>query len=287
VLASVLHDTRFAETKGTGIEVMRENLKEAGLAPPEFKSDRSADYFVTTFYLHHFLASEDLDWLGQFKHLNLSEAQVRGLIHAREAGRIDNETYRDINGVETLAASQDLRQLRDAGLLDQQEQSRATYYKPTDTLLGTEPTDQGTIPFESEDADTQAEEEPTKPKAETPQAEEETLDAEEETLDAEEETLDASELPPNLPEELVSLIHRIHGQRLSQQELRNAIRRLCRWKPLSMRELASFLGKRREYLSTHVTPMVKRGTLERTRPDAPRSPNQRYRTSSDASLPDE
>lgn len=43
-----------------------------------------------------FLDTDDLDWLGRFKHLNLSEAQIRGLIHAREAGRIDNETYREL-----------------------------------------------------------------------------------------------------------------------------------------------------------------------------------------------
>jgi len=140
VIASVLHDARFAETKGTGIEVMRENLRDAGLAPPEFDSNRLADHFVATFYLHHFLGSEDLDWLGQFRHLSLGESQVRGLIHAREAGRIDNETYREINGVETLKASQDLRQLREAGLLEQKEKSRATYYEPTEKLLGVEPT---------------------------------------------------------------------------------------------------------------------------------------------------
>ena len=50
-IASVLHDTRFAETKGTGIEVMRENLRETGLAPPEFESDRTADHFITTWLM--------------------------------------------------------------------------------------------------------------------------------------------------------------------------------------------------------------------------------------------
>jgi ATP-dependent DNA helicase RecG len=281
VIASVLHDTRFAETKGTGIEVMRENLREAGLAPPEFESDRTADHFVTTFYLHHFLDTDDLDWLGRFKHLNLSEAQIRGLIHAREAGRIDNETYRELNGVETLKASQHLRRLREADLLKQHEKGRATYYEPTETLLGTEPTAQSELPF---DDDTETASEASRPNKETTQAEGETskleaepLDAEAEILDDQDESLDAPDLPSDLPNELADLIRDVHGQRLSQQKLRDALRRLCQWKPLSMRDLATLLGKRKEYLSTHVTPMVEQDELERTQPDAPRSPNQKYR----------
>lgn len=276
VIASVLHDTRFAETKGTGIEVMRENLRESGLAPPDFESDRASDHFITTFYLHHFLDTDDLDWLSRFKHLDLSEAEVRGLIHAREAGRIDNETYRELNGVETLKASQQLRRLRDADLLEQQEKGRATYYKPTKTLLGTEPTAQSTLPF---DASEHQEEEVSQAEEETLHAEEEVLEAEEETLDVISEALGAPDLPDDLPREIDDLVRDVHGRRLSQPKLREAIQRLCGWQPMSMRALAALLGKRKEYLSTHVTPMVEQGELERTHPEAPRSPNQKYRTS--------
>ncbi|MCX8016543.1 MAG: hypothetical protein N2690_01375, partial [Rhodocyclaceae bacterium] len=55
---------------------------------------------------------------------------------AREAGAIDNATYREINHVDTLSASQALRRLRDAGLLDQQGRGSATWYRPTDLMLG-------------------------------------------------------------------------------------------------------------------------------------------------------
>jgi len=115
--------------------------------------------------------------------------------------------------------------------------------------------------------------------AEDSHAEEETLDAGEETLDAIEEVLDASDLPDDLPEEIAALVQDVHGRRLSQPKLREAIQRLCRWQPMSMRALASLLGKRKEYLSTHVTPMVEQGALERTRPETPRSPNQKSRAS--------
>jgi ATP-dependent DNA helicase RecG len=41
-IASALYDTRLAETKGSGIRVMRESMAQAGLTPPLFESDRGA-----------------------------------------------------------------------------------------------------------------------------------------------------------------------------------------------------------------------------------------------------
>jgi ATP-dependent DNA helicase RecG len=264
---------------------MRENMRSAGLAPPEFDSDRSADHFITTFYLHHFLASEDLDWLGQFKHLNLSEAQVRGLIHAREAGRIDNETYREINGVETLEASQDLRSLRDAGLLDQHERSRATYYEPTEKLLGAEPTAQGEIPFEeTEPENTQVEGESDQAEEESPKLSGETTQAEGEITQADTEPTQAEEQPApeeeKLPKEIQALLDEWGGKG-PPEELQRVILRLCEWKPLSAMELAQYVQRDRRYLMrNYIRTLVEEGALERTRPDAPRSPNQKYQVPS-------
>ena len=276
-LAGVLHDTRFAETKGTGIEVMRENLREAGLAPPEFESDRTADHFITTFYLHHFLDTEDLDWLSRFKHLNLSEAQVRGLIHAREAGRVDNEIYRELNGVETLKASQDLRQLREAELLAQKEKSRATYYEPTEHLLRA-PESAAQRELELEDGEpttTQAEEEILDAEGESEQAERPSPQVEGESEQAEGATPQAE--PPKLPDELRAVISEL-GEKATSEELRQVILRLCQWRPLSAAELSRYLQRGRRYLvRSYLKPMIEEGILERTRPDAPRSPNQKYR----------
>lgn len=54
-LAAALYDTRFAETKGIGIRVMREMCERAGLAPPLFESDRQQEMFVVRLFFHHFL----------------------------------------------------------------------------------------------------------------------------------------------------------------------------------------------------------------------------------------
>ncbi|MCH8479458.1 MAG: putative DNA binding domain-containing protein, partial [Wenzhouxiangella sp.] len=107
-LAAALYDTRFAETKGSGVRVMREMCEQAGLAPPLFESDRGREQFVVRLFFHHFLGPADLVWLGRFKDLQLSDAEARALVVAREVGAMDNATWRDINKVDTLAASQGL-----------------------------------------------------------------------------------------------------------------------------------------------------------------------------------
>lgn len=86
--------------------------------------------------LHHFLGEEDICWLAQFKVLHLSDEEARALVVAREANAIDNATYRALNKVDTLTASSRLRRLRDAGLFGQQGRGSATWYLPTERLLG-------------------------------------------------------------------------------------------------------------------------------------------------------
>lgn len=86
-IAAVLHETRFAETKGSGIRAMREAMDKAGgLVPPLFESDRGQDQFSTLFFFHHFLGEDDIRWLAQFKALHLSDEEARAwLWRARRA----------------------------------------------------------------------------------------------------------------------------------------------------------------------------------------------------------
>src|SRR6185295_6288189 len=131
-IAAVLHETRFAETKGSGIRVMREVMEQAGLTPPLFESDRGNDLFVARYLFHPFLGPEDLAWLARFKDLHLSDDDAKALVVVREAGAIDNAAYRELARVDSLAASQALRRLRDSGLLAQKGRGSATYYVPAE-----------------------------------------------------------------------------------------------------------------------------------------------------------
>jgi ATP-dependent DNA helicase RecG len=129
-IAAVFHETNLAETKGTGIRAMRRLLEEAHLAPPTFESDRVQDQFTARLLLHHFLSEEDLVWLTSFSRFDLNDNQKRGLIMLRELRAIDNSSYRQQSGLDTLAASQELRAMRDAGLLEMKGKGSATYYVP-------------------------------------------------------------------------------------------------------------------------------------------------------------
>ena len=96
------------------------------VAPPSFDSNRHSDQFSATYLFHHFLSEEDIAWLGRFRHLGLDQDEQRALIFVRETGHITNSDYRDLNRVDTLAASQRLAHLRDLGFVEQVPRGPAT-----------------------------------------------------------------------------------------------------------------------------------------------------------------
>ena len=53
-IATILHECNLAETKGSGIQIMRKRMEESGLEPPLFHSDRASDHFVVTVSTEHF-----------------------------------------------------------------------------------------------------------------------------------------------------------------------------------------------------------------------------------------
>ena len=248
-IAAVLHETRYAETKGSGIRAMREALAEAGLSPPTFESDRERDTFVVTFLFHHFLNADDMRWLGQFKDQELTDDEAKALIFVREVGAINNAAYRDINRVETLVASGHLRRLRDLGLLDQKGKSVGTYYVPTARLVGAE----AGKPMEVE---AKSRELGLKPRELDPQSRE------------------LGELPSELTEAVRSL-----GKKAGNDRVRTVIARLCAWRPLNAGQIARILDRDQVYVAhTYLGPMVRDRMLEYTIPDNPTHQDQAYRT---------
>ena len=96
------------------------------------------------------------------------------------------------------------------------------------------------------------------------------------------ETRSQSESLDTLPDALQKVVEEL-GERAESDDLQRAILLLCNWKPLSARELSHYLQRGRRYLlHSHLHPMIDGGDLERTRPDTPSSPKQKYRTSPDA-----
>ena len=272
IIAGVLHETKFAESKGSGIRVMRHLMKDAHLSPPAFESNREQDLFTATFLMHHFLDLEDIKWLEHFKELNLSDDEVRILIHAREIGSINNAVCRDITGLNTLKASGTLRRLRNLGFLNQHPHASATYYTPTEKIRQpegkeeTRPVEKGegigreqlmhrdtNIPDEGESLPAMPEGIPTMP-----------------------ESLPA--MPEGIPTMLEEAIGNL-GQRSPPERVQQVIVELCSIRIYTADELATIIKRNKKWIfQNYLSPMIKNGILEYTFPSNPRHPMQAYRT---------
>jgi ATP-dependent DNA helicase RecG len=258
VIAAVLHDLHLAEAKGTGIRAMRRLASEAGLTAPEFHSDRQANEFKLTLFLHNLLTEDDHVWLRAFAGGTVNGDEAKVLIYARETGAVDNSACRDFCGLDTLAASQVLRRLRDRGLLDKEGSGSRTYYVlaqpetvtlvPAQLLLDMKTMSSLGIPTTVPEV------------AALPGAEAEGCNPELATL----------------PPELATLLATLKG-RASANALRHVIVRLCVWAPLTVEQLATLLGKDRDYLrNKHLTPMVRDGQLRFRYPESAKHPHQAY-----------
>jgi ATP-dependent DNA helicase RecG len=274
-IAAVLHDINYAETKGSGIRVMRQQMKERDLPPPLFQSDRIGNCFVANLLFHHFLSKEDLDWLAGFKDLCLTNEEMRALISAREAGAINNAAYRDINhGFDTLAASKSLRRLCDFQLIVKKGQGSGTYYLPTDKLLETwnliaaqknvvEPSGLENKPSGLESKPSGLENKPSG------------LESKPSGFTSDQYNVENYDILP--PSELATEIARI-GKKEKIEVLRQLILKLCSWNDLSLNELAQMLKRNDDYLRQQVIkPLMLNGQLCYTLPNEPSHPKQKYR----------
>ncbi|MGC4367505.1 ATP-binding protein [Hydrogenophaga sp. R2] len=264
-IAAVLHETRFAETKGSGIRVMRETMELAGLTPPLFESDRGQDQFVARYFFHHFLGAEDVAWLARFRDAQLSSDEAKALIVVREAGAIDNASFRALTKVDTLTASASLRRLRDAGLLIQKGRGSATYYVASDRLIP-----QGLsgnpdrLSGNPGDLTSNPDALPSKLLPDVASAARAAL------LDG---------LPGSLAASLGGI-----GRRHPPQEIQDLVVALCSLRPWSVDQLAQVLRRNPEVVrQSYLRPLMRQGRLVMTRPEEPNDPHQAYQAVGDRS----
>jgi ATP-dependent DNA helicase RecG len=291
-IAAVLHEVNIAETKGSGGRVMLEKMLEANLSLPLFVSNRDRDYFHLTLFTHHLLDGEDIEWLTQFKNYGLSNDEAKALVILKQGGIINNLIYRVTNDVDTLTASQHLRRLRDAGLLEQQGKGSATCYTLNPQFLPKEKIAIGEATRTETDNSNQdsstVEGETLSRQSSTPNQDSSTVEG---------ETLSRQSSTPNqdsnqfIPEQLAlelfpdtrktTLQEKIEkiGSRTKQEEIKHIILELCEIQPYSSSELASLLNRERKYLlHKHLKPLIDEGLLEYTNPEKPNDPHQTYRT---------
>lgn len=305
-IAAVLYDTRFAETKGSGIRVMRDAMRQAGLTPPLFESDRGQDLFVARYAFHHFLGPDDLAWLAGFKALQLSEDEAKALVFVKEFGAIDNAAYRDLAGVDALAASQALRRLREAGLLAQKGRGSATFYLPQPGVLpdavvavtgAPAPDSSGEIAAEADGLSSKLPGLSSKLgslsskvpglssmvaglSSMAPGLSSKLQTLAKEAADGQQATAGPARnaLLATVPGELAARIGAL-GLRSVPADVRAAVLALCALRPWGVEDLATVLRRNPEYVrQNHLRPLMREGLLVQTRPDEPQHPQQAYRT---------
>lgn len=255
-IAAIFHETNLAETKGSGIRTMKTLMEKAELLPPTFESDHANNSFTVRLLLHHFLNEDDIKWLSGFNQYDISDSQKRALVFLREVGAIDNATHRQMNGLEILKASGELRSLRDKEIILQKGKGRSTYYIPN-----SEKPEWGIKQIS----------------APVPEHSEPVEDLSEPLKDLSEPVRLA--LVNQFPKEIQDLIPYYTGRIGNKEELENFVCQLCSFKECSIAELSMILNKGEKYLLFNfIKPMREQGLLEYTHPEMPNHPQQAYKT---------
>jgi ATP-dependent DNA helicase RecG len=220
----------------------------AGLPLPEFLSDRAANEFKLTLFLHNLLTQDDHAWLRGYAGNTVSADEAKVLIYARATGAVDNTACRDFCGSDTLGASLILRRLRDRSLLVKQGAGKRTYY-----TLNLSDSPAGIPTSSTEDAGILSN--PHKLNAQSPQ--------------------DLVGIPAALLERI-----RAAGQKPRQAVMHELLRELCALRPCTAQKLCQILGRSdpRELARTHLKPMREAGILALLYPESPKHPHQAYMT---------
>ncbi|WP_159729499.1 ATP-binding protein [Sphingobacterium sp. 18053] len=275
-IAAVFHETNLAETKGSGIRTMRALMEKANLLPPTFESDHGRNQFAVRLLLHHFLGVDDVQWLSTFENYSLNEDQKRALIFTREVGAIDNSSYRQLNGVDILKASSDLRDMRIKELLIQKGKGRATYYVVGKNFVAGDRAEDSKPPV-SVSAPVDDLEIPFLGDSEPPVADSELRIADSELPRNVEGTI-SEDILKRLPQELINEIPLYRKRIQDKTLLADFIYRLCEADSFQLHELSTILNKTEKYLlSNFIKPLREKGILEYTIPDMPNHFKQAYR----------
>jgi ATP-dependent DNA helicase RecG len=315
-ISSIFHETNLAETKGSGIKTMREQMKKAKLMPPTFESSRENNQFTTRLLFHHLLGKDDIEWLSLFAQHELNNEQRLSLIFVRELGAIDNITYRQLNSdITSRKATFDLHRMCEMGLFELKGQSRNAYYIAGPNLESHIGKNDGEM-CRANDEMCRANGEMYRANGEISRANEENgrgdglnsrgdglnsrggdlnsrggglnsrangemCRADGEMCRANDEMCRANDemcRADTLPLVLQEGIKKI-GKRAASSEIRSLIIGLCTFTPFGIAELAQLLNRDMKALRYHyINPLLKQGKLFYTIPEMLNHPNQKYTT---------
>jgi ATP-dependent DNA helicase RecG len=275
-ISTIFHDTNLAETKGSGIRSMRGHMKKAGMMPPTFESNRSANQFTARLLLHHLLDNDTIQWLATYADYSLNNEQRLALVFVREVGAIDNITYRQLNSdINTSKASADLHDMCKKGLLEQKGQSRSSYYIAGEQFVN------GRVDHSlnsiAAGENSNAVEGNSNAAGENSNAVEGNSNAIGENSNATRENSNAARENSNaLPADLLERCKNLKKWE-SSEKMKSLIVELCAFTPLSVNDIAVIINRKPSsvrYLYTN--PLVEDGKLFYTIPEMVKHPDQKY-----------
>lgn len=250
-IANVAHEVNFAETKGTGIRRMIDEMKDANLSLPLLESDRIKDSFSITLSTVHFMEKADVEWLKNFADCGLSDDEAKALVFVRKNDVVNNYIYRELNRVNVVEASRDLQRLRSLELIENRSKGAGTYYVT------------GKRMWEAEGIASQIS------AANLP---DNGLSGKPDLPDNEK-----AMLAPVLPQHLTEAVSQL-GQRATPQAIKYVIWKLCQHRAYQITELAAILNRNPKYISERfISPMIEENELRYTHPEYPTHPHQAYK----------
>ncbi len=271
-ISSIFHETNLAETKGSGINTMREQMKKAKLMPPTFESNRETNKFTTRLLFHHLLGKDDIEWLSAFSKFELNNEQKLALIFVRELGAIDNITYRQLNSdITTRKATFDLHLMCKEGLFELRGQRRNAYYVAGQEFVRLNSRGDG-LNGRGDDLNSRADGEMYRGDGEISRADGEISRADGEISRAD------GEISRAFPE---TIINRIRGIKkwAPAYEMEKLILEMCEIEPLSLNELSELLSRKPTSIRyQYINPLLKQGKIFYTIPEMLNHPRQKYTT---------
>ncbi|WFF38314.1 putative DNA binding domain-containing protein [Moraxella nasibovis] len=267
IIAQVLYDLTFAETKGSGITIMNRGLKNAGLSPIVFKSVREYNECEIVLRLQKLIDEDDMAWLERFGALTDKEAEV--LILVKKMGQITNKDIQINIGLETLKASSILKKFCAKGQLIKHGKGNTMSYTLHPSLIANNPST-GINGLSTEISST---------------GNEPSLAGNKPSLAGNEESApqvitDLSILPTELQQKFIEITKPAKDKKRLKPELMQAlIIELCLNHYLTSKVLAQLLDRNQQFLrADYLLPMVKNGKLILAYPNQPTHENQAYKS---------
>ena len=258
-LMRTLVDLGLTRDQGEGIPRMFAEMEDAFLPAPRIEpTSRNLTVVLgntTT------LTEADRTFVERLAAEELTQEEFRALLQAHRHTQVDNASLRQLIGLDTLAASQVLRRLRDRSMLELHRAGSQSYYTLGPALLAGDRSDQGKLALDRGELAADRGGFPADRGGFSPDR-------------GGLEQVRGGLLDPDLQQVLASL-----GARPRKEKLRQAICQLCSDQWRSVAWLAALLKLQPRNLSDrHLTPMLKDGLLERRFPDIPSHPEQAYRS---------